>query len=67
MRMLEANCFFCKKKFRVKPSDSQFRKLKQNPKASYVCQSCNQSMQREAQRSTGLDPDQIDQYDKFFR
>lgn len=65
--MLEANCFFCKKKFDVKPSDSQFRKLKQNPESSYVCQSCNQSMQREAQRSTGIHPDQIDQYDKVLR
>ncbi|WLR59219.1 hypothetical protein [Guptibacillus hwajinpoensis] len=65
--MIETLCFFCKKKFHVKPSDSQFRKLKQNPGASYVCKACNQSMQREAQQSTGIHPDQIDQYDKFFR
>ncbi|WP_079479854.1 hypothetical protein [Halobacillus salinus] len=64
---MEVHCFFCKKDYSITRSDPQYIKLVQNRGGSYVCKSCNQSMQRDAQASTGLHPDQIDAYDKFLR
>ncbi|WP_075036463.1 DUF2197 domain-containing protein [Halobacillus dabanensis] len=64
---MEKKCFFCKKTYTLDRSDPQYMKLSKNPKASYVCKSCNQSMQKDAQTSTGLHPDLIDSHDKFLR
>ncbi|WP_053219996.1 DUF2197 domain-containing protein [Virgibacillus senegalensis] len=64
---MKVACYFCKKEFTIDFSDSQYLKIKKNPEARYVCKSCNRSMQQEAQQTTGLHPDTIDKYDKFFR
>ncbi|WP_026570655.1 DUF2197 domain-containing protein [Sediminibacillus sp. JSM 1682029] len=64
---MEVTCFFCKKLFFLDFSDTQYLKFKRNPQARYVCKKCNRSLQQEAQQSTGLHPDSIDKYDKFFR
>ncbi|WP_188456462.1 DUF2197 domain-containing protein [Virgibacillus oceani] len=65
--MLNTICMFCKKKFTINHTDKQYNKIKKNPESFYVCKNCNQSMQKEAQSNTGLNPDDIDKYDKFFR
>ncbi|MFC0524660.1 hypothetical protein ACFFGV_13870 [Pontibacillus salicampi] len=65
--MLETNCTFCKKEFTIGPSDSQYYRIRRKPDSRYVCKKCNQSMQQEAQNSTGLKPEDIDKYDAFFR
>ncbi|MBP1949680.1 DUF2197 domain-containing protein [Virgibacillus litoralis] len=65
--MIKTKCFFCKKNYTIDYSDAQYQKIKKNPKAHYVCKKCNESMQREAQSTTGLDPDIIDKYSKFLR
>ncbi|UOQ92164.1 DUF2197 domain-containing protein [Halobacillus shinanisalinarum] len=65
--MLKTICFFCKKKYTIDRSDTQYQRILKNPEASYVCKSCNQSMQKEAQTSTGLNPGDIDKYDKYLR
>ncbi|WP_226578234.1 DUF2197 domain-containing protein [Halobacillus litoralis] len=65
--MLKTNCFFCKQTFQIDRSDPQYIKISKNPKASYVCKTCNRTMQKDAQTSTGLNPDTIDRYDRFLR
>ncbi len=65
--MLKTICFLCKKEYEIDQTDLQYEKIRKNPKAYYVCKSCNQSMQREAQQKTGLNPDMIDKYDKFYK
>ncbi|MFD1020854.1 DUF2197 domain-containing protein [Thalassobacillus hwangdonensis] len=64
--MIRTNCFFCKKEFEVGASDPQYKKLRANPKASYVCKHCNDSMQKDAQQTTGLNPDMIDSHTKYL-
>lgn len=65
--MLKTVCFFCKKKYTIDRSDTQYQRIMKSPEARYVCKSCNQSMQKEAQASSGLNPDDIDKYDKYLR
>lgn len=64
--MLHVTCFLCKKKYTIDHSDSQYQKIKRNPKAYYVCKKCNKSMKEEAQQKTGINPDMIDKYDKYL-
>lgn len=64
--MKDVTCFFCKKEYSISSSDDQFFKIKKNPNASYVCKDCNTSMQKDAQKSTGLNPDAIDPYSKYL-
>ncbi|MCA0970233.1 DUF2197 domain-containing protein [Halobacillus litoralis] len=63
---MDVTCFFCKKDFSINLSDPQYTKLQRNPESSYVCKPCNDSMQRDAQTSTGLHPHQIDAYNKYL-
>ncbi len=65
--MLDTICFFCKNKFTINHSDSQYYKIKKGENKYYICKSCNNSFQQEAINKTGISPDQIDDYDKFFR
>ncbi|SET36410.1 hypothetical protein SAMN05421676_104182 [Salinibacillus kushneri] len=65
--MLKTQCFFCKKEYTIDSYDTQYKKLKNNPKSYYVCKTCNQSMQNEAKKGSGINIDDIDKYDKFFR
>ncbi|MGI8315215.1 DUF2197 domain-containing protein [Halobacillus mangrovi] len=64
--MMNVTCFFCKKNNAINRSDDQYFKIKKNPKASYVCKDCSTSMQKEAQKSTGLNPDTIDLHNKYL-
>jgi uncharacterized protein YlaI len=64
--MLKTKCFSCRKEYEIDYKDSQYNKMKKNPKALYVCKNCNQSMQRESQSKTGLNPDLVDEQNKYL-
>jgi transposase-like protein len=59
--------FLYKQEFVVDRTGKQYRKIKENPKLSYVCKHCNQTFQKDAQINTGINPDTIDKYDKFIQ
>lgn len=54
----------CKKEYSINTADSQYSKLKNNPK-SFICKNCNTSLQKESIKETGINPNQITKYDKF--
>ncbi|WP_026695228.1 hypothetical protein [Peribacillus kribbensis] len=60
-------CMTCRKEYTLTPKDPQYKKFLLKPDSLYICRICGQSMQNDAQSITGLNPDMIDQHDKYVR
>ncbi len=65
--MLQTVCILCRKQFTIDSKDPQYYKLKSGQSKSYVCTTCGSSIKKDAVSSTGIDPDQLDDKDKFIR
>ncbi|WP_142383725.1 DUF2197 domain-containing protein [Peribacillus deserti] len=64
---MEKKCLSCRKNYIISSTDLQYKKLIQNPHALYICTNCSRGMQKDAQTSTGLNPDMLDHHDKYLR
>lgn len=58
-------CMFCKKEYSIDSTDPQFAKLSKNKSGLYICKNCNTSLQNESIETTGINPNQIDKYNKY--
>ena len=65
--MFDTTCIICRKDFVIDKSDYQYFKIKYQESKLYICRKCNFFLQREAINTTGIDPDEIDRFDRFIR
>ncbi|MBP1994881.1 DUF2197 domain-containing protein [Paenibacillus eucommiae] len=59
---MKVTCMFCKTEHLIDSNHSQYEKLKSKQSSSYVCKSCNHSLQSEARKNVDYDPEVIDPY-----
>jgi len=62
---MDVICMFCKKEYSIDKTDIQYNKLVNNKSGLYICKNCNTSLQKESINSTGINPNQINKYDKY--
>jgi uncharacterized protein YlaI len=65
--MLELTCMTCRKKYIIDHRDPLYTKIKQKKTKYYICSKCNSGMQNEAARITGINPNDIDEHEKFAK
>lgn len=59
-------CLICKKEFAIPFTDFRYKDIKYNRAVNHCCDKCNQMVQEECQKITGLTPEMIDVWDKVL-
>lgn len=67
INMYTTICLICKKEFAIPFSDFRYKDIKYNRGKNHVCNDCGKMVQEECQKTTGLNPDLIDLWDKILR
>ncbi len=66
--MFDTTCMICRKGFTIfSSSDYLYQKIKYSESKFYICKWCDFYIQSDAIKTTGIDPDEIDRFDKFIR
>ncbi len=58
--MFDTTCMICRKGFTISNSDYLYQKIKYCESKYYICKWCNFFLQRDAIKTTGIDPDELD-------
>ena len=60
-------CLICRKEFRVPKHDYRYAEIKYRNKHTFACDRCSRTIQEEAIKMTGINPDEIDKIDQILR
>ncbi|TFB23887.1 DUF2197 domain-containing protein [Filobacillus milosensis] len=64
---MEVTCMTCKKEYIIDFKDKQYNKIKSGKSKLYVCKTCNEGVQRESIKTTGISPNDVDEYGKYLK
>ena len=58
--MIKTVCVLCNKSYDIDGDDYQYRQIKSKKSTAYVCRACGQMLQKEAIKSSGINPHDLE-------